>query len=236
MINLNIDNINIFLMILIIFIVFWIFKNFIENFILTNKNRYTKENYNERDFIIIPNYLQENNKNNIKNNENNENKDNIEYTDKVINKQEKEIRKLRNRVVNLIDKLENGTERNEIFYRRKLSNANYSVAPLMNQISNDEFLNLFDDDFSNKTLSTIQFLSQTRPSKFYGSEVQFTSELCDNYCETQDKNAIFNPQVDLVRPIEENKIDHNKDNINTILQSKNATKELDNEKLSHMSK
>lgn len=126
----------------------------------------------------------------------------LKYTSEVIEKQSEEIKKLRKKVVSLTEKIEEGLEPTEIVYRRKLSNKNYPIVPVLNEV--DKYLNLYDDDFSNKTLSTVQFLSQTKPSKFYGSDVHFTSELCDNYCETQDKNVISNPNIETPRPLAQN--------------------------------
>lgn len=134
------------------------------------------------------------------------NPNDLQYTSEVIDKQSEEIKKLRKKVIKLTETIEEGIQPTEIFYRKKLSNQYYPVVPIMNEISNDNYLNIYDDDFSNKTLSTTQFLSQTRPSKFYGSDVHFTSDLCDNYCETQDKNALLNPEIDLVRPLDQNNI------------------------------
>jgi hypothetical protein len=128
------------------------------------------------------------------------------YTQEVIGRKDAEIMKLRNQVRKLAEVIDGGEEDENLmtkkFYRRKLNNANYGVAPFLSTLP-DDYLNLYDDDFSNKTLSTVKFLSQTRQSKFYGKEVHYPTELCDNFCETEDKNAGLNEQVDLVRPVKE---------------------------------
>ncbi len=124
------------------------------------------------------------------------------YTQEVIQRKDFEINKLRSQVQKLAE-IVDGNEDEMLprtFYRRKLSNKYYPVAPALT--GQDNFLNLNDDDFSNKTLSTIKFLSQTRQSKYFGSEVHYPTELCDNFCETEDHNAALNEQVDLVRPVQ----------------------------------
>jgi hypothetical protein len=123
-----------------------------------------------------------------------------EYSDKVIDEQNNEIQRLRKQLFKLADIVTEGPEEETPkFYRKKLSNTYYKVAPYVS--GSNDYLTLEDDDFSTKTLSTIKFLSQTQPSKFWGNEVNFPDELCDNFCETDDKNAKYNEQIDLVRPI-----------------------------------
>jgi len=124
-----------------------------------------------------------------------------QYTHAVIDKQQNEINRLRTQIKKLAEIIDSGddTTTNRYFYRRKLSNSLYKVAPTIS--AGDDYLSLYDDDFSTKTLSNIKFLSQTRASKFYDTEVHFPTELCGNFCTTTDNNAVQNEQVDLVRPI-----------------------------------
>lgn len=119
------------------------------------------------------------------------------YAYNVIEKQAKKIRSLRNDLKKMAMKLDDmggGT------YRRRLSNKNYKVRPFMSH-AYENSLNLNDDDFSTKTLSTIKFLSHTRGSKFFGDEIHFPTELCGHYCTTSDPNAQFHEQLDLIRPV-----------------------------------
>lgn len=124
----------------------------------------------------------------------------IIFAQSVIDKQADQIRTLRKKVQQLAYRLDDeGTNK---FYRTKLSNKYYRPKPFLSNGSGfDNVLNLGDDDFSTKTLSTIKFLSQTRPSKYFGEEIHFPSELCGNFCTTSDPNAQLNEQIDLIRPI-----------------------------------
>lgn len=119
------------------------------------------------------------------------------YAYSVVNKQAKEIRNLRKRLKKMAEKLD---DTGNMFYRRKLSNKYYRPRPFLSHAFNNS-MNLYDDDFSTKTLSTIKFLSQTRSSKFHGDEIHFPSELCGHHCTTSDPNAQLHEQVDLVRPV-----------------------------------
>lgn len=118
------------------------------------------------------------------------------YAQSIIERQASQIRDLRKQVNSLMDKVDDGNK----YYRKKLSNKYYRPKPFMSH-AYQNMMNLNDEDFSNKTLSTIKFLSQTRSSKFFGDEIHFPTELCGNYCSTSDKNAALNEQIDLVRPI-----------------------------------
>lgn len=121
------------------------------------------------------------------------------YAQEIIDRQSNQIRNLRNRVKGLVEKLDDTGNQ---FYRRKLSNKYYKPQPFLAYSGvNLSMMNLDDDDFSNKTLSTIKFLSQTRSSKYFGDEVHFPTELCGNFCSTSDPNRIYNSQVDSIRPI-----------------------------------
>lgn len=121
------------------------------------------------------------------------------YAQGIIDRQANQIRNLRTRIKDLADQLE---DQGNPFYRRKLSNKYYKPRPFLANNGLQNLMNLNDDDFSNKTLSTIKFLSQTRESKYYGNEVHFPTELCGNYCSTSDPNRIYNSQVEGIRPIE----------------------------------
>lgn len=125
------------------------------------------------------------------------------YDASVMNDQMHEIRRLRGQVQKLAEIIDEGNEfKLRKYYSRKLSNKYYKVMPYMAVgVNNGTSLNLYDDDFSNKTLSTIKFLSQTRKSNFFGNEVHFPTELCGNFCSTSDPNAAYHEQIDLVRPI-----------------------------------
>lgn len=119
------------------------------------------------------------------------------YKEAIINKQTDEIRRLRTKMRRLAERID---DQNNQFYRRKLSNKNYKPKPFLAH-TDHEVLNLYDDDFSTKTLSTIKFLAQTRSSKYYGDSIHFPTELCGHYCSTEDPNAKFHEQLDIVRPI-----------------------------------
>jgi len=121
------------------------------------------------------------------------------YAYGVVEKQAHEIRRLRRRLKQIALKVDDNSSNK--FYRTKLSNKYYRPKPILNKLPDVAALNLHDDDFSNKTLSTIKFLSQTRPSKYFGNEIHFPTELCGNYCTTNDKNVQMHEQIDLVRPI-----------------------------------
>lgn len=149
-----------------------------------------KEGYvNEESLIINPTYL----KNDI---------NNLSYSESIIEKQRNENRELRSKIKQLaekIDDMDGNNIWNDVYYRRKLSNKYYTVSPHMSGM-NDDYLNLAEDDFSGKTLSTIKFLSQTRSSKFFDNNIEFPSELCGNFCATDDKNAKYNENIDMIRP------------------------------------
>lgn len=120
------------------------------------------------------------------------------YAQQTIDRQAHQIKNLRSRVYDLANQLD---DQGNMFYRRKLNNKNYKPKPFLAYGGNLSMMNLNDDDFSNKTLSTIKFLSQTRESKYYGNEVHFPTELCGDYCSTSDPNRIYNAQIDTIRPI-----------------------------------
>lgn len=130
--------------------------------------------------------------------------DGLTYEQNVINKQREENRYLREKIHSLVDRLDDvlsyGNSYNDVFYRRKLNNENYMVNPHISS-TDQNYLNLEDDDFSGKTLSTIKFLSQTRNSKYFDNDIHFPSELCGNFCSTSDPNALFHENIDLVRPL-----------------------------------
>lgn len=121
------------------------------------------------------------------------------YAYGALEKQANEIRRLRRKIKRLAMQVDDNPARK--FYRTKLSNKYYQPKPMLAVIPDLNAVNLNDDDFSTKTMSTIKFLSQTRPSKFYGDEIHFPNELCGSYCETNDKNVQLHEQIDLVRPI-----------------------------------
>lgn len=125
------------------------------------------------------------------------------YEAGVINDQMHEIRRLRGQVQKMAEMIDEGNPyKIPKFYERKLSNKYYKVMPYMAVGVNDgTSLNLYDDDFSTKTLSTIKFLSQTRKSRFFGDEVHFPTELCGNSCPTSDINVAYHEQFDSTRPI-----------------------------------
>jgi hypothetical protein len=125
--------------------------------------------------------------------------DSVAYAQAIIERQGATIKNLQKKLKNIA--LNEGAGPCNTMYRRKLSNKYYRPQPFLAHPGIDNLLNLNDDDFSNKTLSTIKFLSQTRPSKYFGSEVHFPTELCGNYCSTSDPNAQYHEQIDLVRPI-----------------------------------
>lgn len=139
------------------------------------------------EFVIEPTYLKESNYP----------MDSDSYKEAIINKQTDEIRRLRTKMRRLAERID---DQDNQFYRRKLSNKNYKPKPFLAH-TDHEVLNLYDDDFSTKTLSTIKFLSQTRSSKYYGDSIHFPTELCGHYCSTEDPNAKFHEQLDIVRPI-----------------------------------
>ena len=117
------------------------------------------------------------------------------YAQSVINRQAKQIKNLRSKIMSMANEIDNHG-----FYRKKLNNQNYKPKPFLSSTGQSDMLNLYDDDFSNKTLSTIKFLSQTRESKYFGDEIHFPTELCGNFCSTSDPNRGTNAQVDSIRP------------------------------------
>jgi len=119
------------------------------------------------------------------------------YREAVINKQTDVIKNLRAQMRKLAEQID---DQQSLYYRKKLSNKNYQPKPFLSHIEH-EVLNLSDDDFSTKTLSTTKFLSETRASKYFGDDIHFPTELCGNFCKTQDPNAKFHEQLDIVRPI-----------------------------------
>jgi len=121
----------------------------------------------------------------------------MSYAQSIIDRQAQQIKNLRKRVKKMAFKIDDSSA----FYRKKLSNKYYRPKPFLANYKTENAMNLTDDDFSGKTLSTIKFLSQTRPSKFFGNEIHFPTELCGSYCSTSDPNAEFHEQIDLVRPI-----------------------------------
>tara|TARA_R100001163_G_scaffold65473_2_gene62759 strand:- start:6845 stop:7651 length:807 start_codon:yes stop_codon:yes gene_type:complete len=126
------------------------------------------------------------------------NEDTLAYSQGVIERQAEQLKYLRKRVKRLAFQIDDAN----MFYRKKLSNKYYRPKPFLADPGVNNLLNLNDDDFSTKTLSTIKFLSQTRPSKYYGTEIHFPTELCGNFCTTSDTNAQLHEQVDTVRPIQ----------------------------------
>jgi hypothetical protein len=144
------------------------------------------------DVVINPNYLQ----NNSCNKKTQTDESSI-YAQNIIDRQAKQIRNMRESIVRMANEIDN---QDNMFYRRKLNNKNYKPKPFLASTGQSDMLNLYDDDFSNKTLSTIKFLAQTRESKYFGDEVHFPSELCGNYCSTSDPNRAENAQIDGIRP------------------------------------
>lgn len=122
----------------------------------------------------------------------------MSYAQSIIGRQAEQIKNLRKKVKKLAFKLDDSSD---AYYRKKLSNKYYRPKPFLAKYKTENVLNLNDDDFSGKTLSTIKFLSQTRPSRYFGNEIHFPTELCGSYCSTSDPNAEFHEQIDLVRPI-----------------------------------
>lgn len=119
----------------------------------------------------------------------------LSYAQELIDRQQRQIKSLRHRVQQLaLDK--NDSQ----FYRKRLSNKYYRPKPFMAH-SYDNVMNLHDEDFSNKTLSTIKFLSQTRSSKYFGDEIHFPTELCGSYCSTSDRNSQLHENIDRIRPV-----------------------------------
>lgn len=126
--------------------------------------------------------------------------DSVAYAQAIIERQGATIKNLQKKLKHIA--LNEGNTPCSTMYRRKLSNKYYQPKPFLAHPGIDGLMNLNDDDFSNKTLSTIKFLSQTRPSKYYGSEIHFPTELCGNFCSTSDPNAQYHEQIDLVRPVQ----------------------------------
>lgn len=116
----------------------------------------------------------------------------------VIERQAKQIRKLKKKIKKMAGKVEDSTRTT---YRKKLSNKYYRPKPFIAHIENQNLLNLHEDDFTGKTLSTTKFLAHTKKSNYFEKDVHFPNELCGNMCPTSDHNAINSPQIDLVRPI-----------------------------------
>ena len=123
--------------------------------------------------------------------------DSLAYAQGIIERQGETIKHLRKKIKNIAINQDSCNT----FYRKKLSNKYYRPKPFLADPGISNVLNLDDDDFSTKTLSTIKFLSQTRPSKYYGTEIHFPTELCGNFCSTDDPNAQFHEQIETVRPV-----------------------------------
>ena len=179
----------------IIFIYFWYSNDIKENFIASDKPEcYPGERAAGADKICRtcadvqePSYL----------NEEDYPDQSISYAQSIIQRQAEQIKNLRKKVKKLAFKIDDSNA----YYRKKLSNKYYQPKPFLANYKTENVLNLNDDDFSGKTLSTIKFLSQTRPSKYFGNEIHFPTELCGNFCSTSDINAEFHEQIDTVRPI-----------------------------------
>lgn len=164
------------------FIILFLFILFLSSFHQRKTESFVN---NDHDSIINPEYL--NNKNHS-----------YDYALNTIKRQKNENSYLRNRIKELVSKIEDcgGTTRQ--FYRRKLSNNYYPVMPHISSFDQN-YLNLYDDDFSTKTFSNVAFLSQTRSSKFFDDKVHFPNELCGNFCSTEDPNFLQNEQIDGIR-------------------------------------
>lgn len=161
---------------------------FVRSIFNRNKENFKDSSCSQCDISQHPSYL-----------ENQDIPESEAYAYGVLEKQANEIRRLRRKLKRLALQVDDNSARK--FYRTKLSNKYYGPKPMLAKIPEINGVNLHDDDFSTKTMSTIKFLSQTRPSKFYGDEIHFPTELCGSYCKTDDKNVALHEQIDLVRPI-----------------------------------